>query len=83
MMNPGLQLYARNVLKSVEPNAIVLTQHDNDSYPAWLLQDVYDLQSDILVLNIDFLLLKTFRESFHPAPAIPFIVLVVFLFFYQ
>jgi hypothetical protein len=47
----------------LEPNAILLTQHDNDSYPAWMLQDAHGLREDVLVLNIDFLLLQVFREK--------------------
>ncbi len=63
LMNPGLINYSQNLLKSLEPNAILLTQQDNDTYPAWMLQDVYGLNSNVLVLNIDFLLLKSYREK--------------------
>ncbi|XOV93814.1 MAG: hypothetical protein ACFHWX_03690 [Bacteroidota bacterium] len=34
IMNPGLIQYAKNILETLEPNAILLTQHDNDTYPA-------------------------------------------------
>ncbi|MFY0627617.1 MAG: hypothetical protein JXR07_15070 [Reichenbachiella sp.] len=70
-MNPGLLQYSRNVLVSIEPNAILLTQHDNDSYPAWLLQDAYELKPDVLVLNIDFLLLESFRKNIFEKLGIP------------
>ena len=70
-MNPGLLHYSRNVLLSVEPNAILLTQHDNDSYPAWMLQDAYDLRKDVLILNIDFLLLDEYQKQIFPTLGLP------------
>jgi len=63
-LSPGLLSYAYNVLMSVEPNSILLTQHDNDSYPIWMLQDVKSLRSDVLVINFDFLLLESYRKEF-------------------
>lgn len=54
--------YAYNVLSSVGENGILLTEHDNDTYPIWMLQDVFGFRKDVLVINIDFLLLESFRE---------------------
>lgn len=53
--------YNYNVLMSLDSNAILLTQHDNDTYPAWMLQDVLNIRTDVLVINIDFLLLDNYR----------------------
>lgn len=62
-LSPGLIDYAYNVLMSLEPNSILLTQHDNDSYPVWMLQDVKGIRSDVLVINFDFLLLESYRKE--------------------
>lgn len=54
--------FAWNLLQSVEPNGILITQGDNDSYPLWLMQDALGIRKDVLVLNIDFLLYDGFQE---------------------
>src|SRR5680860_1327180 len=70
-LNPGLLLYARNVLTSVRPNGILLTQHDNDTYPVWMLQDVEGYRTDVKVINIDFLLDKNYRKTVFDEIGIP------------
>jgi len=47
----GLLEYNYNVLASIEKNAILLTNGDNDTYPAWVLQDAKSVRTDVLVLN--------------------------------
>jgi hypothetical protein len=54
--------FAYNLLSSIEPNGILLTQHDNDSYPVWLLQDALGIRTDVQVINIDFLLYGGFSD---------------------
>lgn len=54
--------YNYNVLMSLDSNAILFTQHDNDTYPAWMLQDALNIRTDVTVINIDFLLLENYRE---------------------
>jgi len=43
---------AYNMLVSLDTNAILLTNGDNDSYPAWILQAARKIRSDVLILNI-------------------------------
>jgi len=62
-LSPGLLVYGYNVLMSVKPNSVLLTQHDNDSYPVWMLQDAKNIRSDLLVINFDFLRLDSYREA--------------------
>ncbi len=62
-MSPGLLAYGYNVLVSLEPESILFTQHDNDTYPLWMLQDVKNIRTDVTVINFDMLLVKSYREK--------------------
>jgi len=62
-ISTGLLAYGYNVLNSVEPNSILLTQHDNDTYPVWMLQDVKGIRPNVTVINIDFLLFDGYRKK--------------------
>lgn len=62
-INPGLLSYAEDVLHSLDSGAVILTQHDNDTYPLWMLQDARGLRPDVSVINIDFLLLESYRAE--------------------
>lgn len=48
----GLIDYNYNMLNSTSENAILFTNGDNDTYPAWMLQQVKDIRPDITILNI-------------------------------
>lgn len=61
-ISPNLLNYGYNVLMSLEKNAILLTQNDNDTYPLWMLQDALGVRPDVSVINIDFLLLADYRD---------------------
>ncbi len=41
-----------NMLVSVEQDGILLTHGDNDTYPAWVLQEAKDIRKDVTILNI-------------------------------
>jgi tetratricopeptide (TPR) repeat protein len=47
--------YGFNVLAGLEPNSIIFTYGDNDTYPLWYIQNVEHYRTDVRVANLSLL----------------------------
>lgn len=65
--------FARNMLLSCEPNAVLVSDGDNDTFPLWYCQQVEGIRTDIRVINSmlansQWLLDPLFRTQYNSAP---------------
>lgn len=62
---------AYNNLISLEPNAILLVNGDNDTYPAWVLQAGKKIRPDVTIINIALSCIDSYREKLFAVNNLP------------
>lgn len=62
-MHPGMVNWAYNMLAETEPNAVIFTAGDNDTYGAWVAQEGKHFRQDVKVINLSLIMIDDYRNQ--------------------
>jgi hypothetical protein len=55
VLSTSLLSYSYNVLMSVSTNSVLITEGENTTLPLLALQDLWNVRTDVTILNLDML----------------------------
>lgn len=71
LYSPGVISWNYNVLIGLDPDAIILTFGDNDTYPLWFLQQIKNIRKDVKIWNTSLLTDLDYRKMVFKKAGIP------------
>lgn len=71
LMHPSMLSVAYNMLAEAEPNALLFTAGDNDTYAAWVVQESKNFRKDVRVINLYLLMMDDYRNQLFKELGIP------------
>ncbi len=62
-ISEGIMDYNYNVLMSLEKDAILFTNGSDDTYPAWIWQEIKNVRKDVTILNLDLIQNELYQKE--------------------
>jgi formylglycine-generating enzyme required for sulfatase activity len=63
VLSTSLLSYSYNVLMSVSTNSVLITEGENTTLPLLALQDLWNVRTDVTILNLDMLKYADYRQA--------------------
>jgi hypothetical protein len=70
-ISAGVYAWCYNMLQSVEDDAILITVGDNDTYPAWILQQEKQVKPKVSIINSSLIMIEDYQKNYFKEMGIP------------